>query len=160
MTETSSPDPQSWRSNHAGHWLRLALQHFDSRVMALMARHPAVPLGLSNLAERGQIGAAHIHITRHLDTAGSRLTDLAHRAGMTKQAMGTLVTQCEAWGLVRREGDSTDARAKRVVFTRTGMAWLDAYRDAVTQAETEMRQAVGPEVTTVVTLGLEAYCSQ
>lgn len=160
MVEMAFTETQSWRSNHAGHWLRLAQERFDNRVMALMARHPAVPLGLSNLAERGQVGAAHIHMTRHLDTEGSRLTELAHRAGMTKQAMGALVTQCEAWGLVSREDDAADARAKRVVFTRTGLAWLGAYRDAVTQAETEMRQAIGPEVATVVTLGLEAYCGQ
>ena len=149
-----------WRHNHPGHWLRLALERFDARVMELMAQHPGVPLGLSNLASRGQVGAAHIHITRHLAAEGARLTDLAQRAGMTKQAMGTLVNQCEAWGLVTREGDPADARARYVVFTATGMAWLDAHRDAVAQATEEMRQAISPEVTTVVTLGLEAYCGQ
>ena len=147
----------TWRQNHLGHWLRLALERFDARVLELMAQHPSVPLGLSNLAERGQVGAAHIHITRHLAIEGSRLTDLAQRAGMTKQAMGTLVTQCEAWGMVRREDDPADARARRVQFTATGLAWLSAYQDAVAQAEEELRQAVSPEVATVIALGLEAY---
>ncbi|MFM7005174.1 MAG: MarR family transcriptional regulator, partial [Limnohabitans sp.] len=55
-----------------------------------------------------------LSITRHLEVGGTRLTDLAQRAGMTKQAMGTLVDQCEAWGMVRRENDPTDARARRV----------------------------------------------
>jgi len=153
-------DDGAWRHNHPGHWLRLALERFDARVMELMAQHPGVPLGLSNLAARGQVGAAHIHITRHLAAQGSRLTDLAQRAGMTKQAMGTLVNQCEAWGLVTREDDPADARARRVVFTATGRAWLAAHQEAVAQATEEMRQAIGPEVTTVVTLGLEAYCGQ
>ena len=152
------PDP--WRHNHPGHWLRLALAQFDARVLDLMARHPAVPLGLANLARRQQVGAAHVHITRHLPEHGARLTELAQRAGMTKQAMGTLVTQCEAWGLVTREDDAADARARRVCFTPTGMAWLAAYRDATAQAEGEMRAAISDEVATVVTLGLEAYCSQ
>ena len=147
----------TWRQNHLGHWLRLALERFDARVLELMAQHPSVPLGLSNLAERGQVGAAHIHITRHLAIEGSRLTDLAQRAGMTKQAMGTLVTQCEAWGMVRRGDDPADARARRVQFTATGLAWLSAYQDAVVQAEEELRQAVSPEVATVIALGLEAY---
>lgn len=147
----------TWRQNHLGHWLRLALERFDARVLELMAQHPSVPLGLSNLAERGQVGAAHIHITRHLAIEGSRLTDLAQRAGMTKQAMGTLVTQCEAWGMVCREDDPADARARRVQFTATGLAWLSAYQDAVAQAEEELRQAVSPEVATVIALGLEAY---
>lgn len=146
-----------WRTNHLGHWLRLALERFDARVMRLMASHPGVPLGLSNLAARGQVGAAHIHITRHLPREGTRLTDLAQRAGMSKQAMGTLVTQCEAWGMVSRAADPLDARARRVTFTATGLAWLGAYEDAVAQAEAEMRAAVGAEVATVIAIGLEAY---
>lgn len=148
-----------WRHTHLGHWLRLALQRFDARVLEIMAQHPQVPLGLANLAARDQVGAAHIHLTRHLAEEGSRLTDLATRAGMTKQAMASLVTQCEAWGMVRRAPHDKDARARQICFTDAGLAWLHAYRDAVAQAELEMRAAVGDEVTTVVALGLEAYCS-
>jgi DNA-binding MarR family transcriptional regulator len=160
MFESPSHADESWRSAHLGHWLRLALARFDARVMECMAQHPGVPLGLSNLAARGQVSAAHIHITRHLPAAGARLTDLAAAAGMSKQAMGTLVTQCEAWGMVRREEQGTqggDGRAKRVAFTETGLAWLGAYQEAVAQAEAELRAAVGNEVATVIALGLEAY---
>ena len=152
------PSPQPWGQAHVGHWLRLALERFDSRVIDLVARNPAVPLGLSNLAARAQVGAAHIHITRHLPSEGARLTELAQRAGMTKQAMAALVTQCEAWGMVQREDDPRDARARRIVFTPSGMAWLQAYRAAVDQAQAELAQAVGDEVATVVALGLESYC--
>ena len=81
MTESPSLTPESWRSTHTGHWLRLALQRFDARVMECMAQHPGVPLGLSNLAARGQVSAAHIHVTRHLPAAGARLTELAQAAG-------------------------------------------------------------------------------
>ena len=160
MVEPILLAPQSWRSTHTGHWLRLALQRFDARVMECMAQHPGVPLGLSNLAARGQVSAAHIHITRHLPAAGGRLTDLAQAAGMSKQAMGTLVNQCEAWGMVLRENDGSDARAKRVVFTATGLAWLAAYQEAVARAEAEMRSAVGDAVATVIALGLEAYSGE
>ena len=153
-----SSSPQPWGQAHVGHWLRLALERFDARVLDLMARNPAVPLGLSNLAARAQVGAAHIHITRHLPPQGARLTELAQRAGMTKQAMAALVTQCEAWGMVQREHDPRDARARRIVFTASGLAWLHAYQGAVDQAQAELAQAVGDEVATVVALGLEAYC--
>jgi DNA-binding MarR family transcriptional regulator len=146
-----------WRQSHLGRWLGHAMRRFDERVLQLMARNPGVPLALANLAARDQISAAHIHITRHLALQGSRLTELAQAAGMTKQAMGKLVDQCEAWGLVTREDDPLDARARRVVFTPTGLAWLQAFRDAVQQAEAEFREAVGQEVATVVALGLEAY---
>ena len=82
---------------------------------------------------------------------------LAQLAGMSKQAMGDLVDQCEAWGLVVREPDPHDTRARLVRFTPTGLAWLQAFKEAVAQAEAEFRSEVGPDVATVVTLGLEAY---
>ena len=140
-----------------GRLLGEAMRRFDARVLELMASNPEVPLALSNLASRAQIGAAHVHITRHLSLRGSRLTELAASAGMSKQAMGDLVTQCEAWGLVRREADPLDARARRIVFTADGLLWLEAFRQAVATAEAEFHTQVGHDVATVVTLGLEAY---
>jgi DNA-binding MarR family transcriptional regulator len=152
------PQPdEAWRQTHLGRLLGQASRRFDERVLSLMAHNVDVPLGLSNLAARAQVGAAHIHITRHLALQGSRLTDLAERANMTKQAMGDLVTQCEAWGLVVRQPDPLDARARQVKFTETGLAWLKAFREAVQQAEAEFRTEVGADVATVVVLGLEAY---
>ena len=91
LLPASSP---AWRITHLGRLLGHALRRFDERVLWLMARNVEVPLALANLAARDQIGAAHIHITRHLAVGGSRLTDLACSSGMSKQAMGDLVTQC------------------------------------------------------------------
>ena len=146
-----------WRMTHLGRLLGHATRRFDERVLHLMAHNVDVPLALSNLAARAQVSAAHVHITRHLALEGSRLTELAERAGVTKQAMGDLVDQCEAWGLVTRESDPRDARARVVKFTPAGLAWLQAFKDAVAQAEAEFRAEVGPEVATVVAIGLEAY---
>lgn len=146
-----------WRHTHMGNLMSRSLDRFDARVLTLMSRNEAVPLSLSNLAARGQLTAAHVQITRHLPVEGTRLTDLAARAGVTKQAMGKLVDQCEAWGLVRRTSDQLDARARTVRFTPIGQAWLGAFQMAVAQAEDEMRQAIGVEVATVIALGLEAY---
>ena len=78
---------------------------------------------------------------------------------MTKQAMGKLVDQCVAWGLVHRQPDVRDARAVRVVFSATGLIWLKAFEDAVRQAEAELKQAVGDQVATVISIGLEAYAA-
>lgn len=146
-----------WRQTHLGRLLGHAMRKFDARVLTLMAANEGVPLALANLAARDKISAAHIHITRHLGLQGTRLTELAQQAGMTKQAMGNLVNQCEAWGLVQKLDDPLDARAKQVVFTETGRAWLQAFEQAVQQAEAEFREQVGAEIATVVALGLEAY---
>ena len=146
-----------WRQTHLGRLLGEAVRRFDSRVLQLMAASDDAPLALSNLAARDKISAAHIHITRHLPLEGARITELAAWAGMTKQSMSSLVDQCEAWGLVWRQPDPGDARARRVVFTRAGLDWLAAFKAAVKQAEAEFRAAVDPAVATVVALGLEAY---
>jgi DNA-binding MarR family transcriptional regulator len=158
----SKPEPATasddgWRLTHLGRLLGHAARRFDQRVLELMAHDIDVPLALSNLAARSQVSAAHIHITRHLSVKGSRLTELAQRAGMSKQAMGDLVDQCEAWGLVAREPDPHDTRARLVRFTPTGLAWLKGFEEAVTQAEAEFRVEVGADIAAVVMLGLEAY---
>ncbi len=152
-----TPPDDRWRATHLGRLMGHALRRFDARVLTLMAHSAQAPLALSHLAARDQVGAAIVHITRHLELHGSRLTELATRAGMTKQAMGDLVDQCTAWGLVQREPDPLDARAKRIVFTPAGLDWLQAFRQAVAQAEAEFRDQVGDAVATVVALGLEAY---
>lgn len=151
-------DPH-WRQTHLGRLLGHSLRRFDARVLQLMARDPQVPLALSNLAAREQIGAAHIHITRHLSLTGSRLSELARSAGISKQAMGELVDQCQAWGLVQRQSDPRDGRARQVVFTPTGLQWLQAFHRAVARAQDEFAQTVGDPVATVVMLGLEAYAA-
>ena len=154
MKNQSEP---GWRVTHLGRLLGNALRRFDERVLWLMSRDVLVPLALSNLAARDQVGAAHIHITRHLALKGARLTDLAQSAGMSKQAMADLVMQCEAWGLVTRMLDAYDRRAKNVQFTSDGLLWLGAFERAVAQTEAEFRAAVGQDIATVVALGLEAY---
>ena len=136
------PQDDGWRQTHLGRLMGHALRRFDARVLQLMAHNPEVPLALSNLAARDQISAAHIHITRHLSLQGDRLGDLAQRAGMSKQAMADLVDQCVAWGLVTRTPDPRDGRARLVCFTPVGLAWLQGFRDAVAQAETDRKSVV------------------
>lgn len=155
----AKPLPLGWRQTHLGRLLGHALRRFDARVLTLMAHNLEVPLALSNLAARGQVSAAHVHITRHVPLAGARLSDLAQSAGMTKQAMGDLVGQCEAWGLVTRSTDVVDKRARLVRFTPDGLLWLAAFEAAVAQAEAEFGESVGKDIAIVVSMGLEAYVS-
>ncbi len=150
-------DHGAWRHTHLGRLTALAHQHFEARVLGLMAHDEELALVLSHLAARGRLSASHIQITRHLPVDGCRLTKLAQHAGISKQAMGKLVDQCAAWDLVARQPDARDARAIQVAFTQTGRQWLAAYRRAVLQAQAEFRSAVGTEIATVIQLGLEAY---
>jgi DNA-binding MarR family transcriptional regulator len=159
MAFNRSPDlhHDAWRANHLGKLLGEASRRFDARVLTLMAHSAEAPLALSNLAARGKVSAAIVHITRHLSAGGSRLTDLATRAGMSKQAMNSLVDECEAWGLVQREADSRDARAKLVRFTASGEQWLSAFEQAVRVAQGELAHELGEPITQVLQAALEAY---
>lgn len=70
------------------------------------------------------IRRAHLQLMPHLDLDGTRITELARRAEISKQAVGQLVTDMEAGGYVQRVPDPSDQRAKMVVLTKRG-------RDAV-----------------------------
>ena len=51
---------------------------------------------------------------------GSRLTELADQAQMSKQSAGVLVDQLERLGYVRRVLDPTDGRARLIVIEERG----------------------------------------
>lgn len=114
---------------------------------------------LELMGESGHVATriAHVNLTRNLDVEGTRLTELARRASMSKQAMGELVDQCAELGLVRRQADPSDGRARIVSFTPAGLAWLDAFRDAVDVAEREMRSELGKPAMSAILEGLAAY---
>lgn len=156
-TNTPQTSSDAWRWSHMGRLLGESLRRFDARVMTLMAHSAQAPLSLVNLAARGKVSAAILHITRHLPHGGARLTWLAEQAGMSKQAMATLIDECQAWGLVTRSNDPQDARAKRVVFTAAGLEWLTAFEWAVGQAEAELREEMGEDIARVLAIGLELY---
>ena len=73
---------------------------------------------------------AHSAVFAHLDGDGTRVVDLAERAGMTKQSMTELVNDLVAKGYLERRPDLADRRAKLVVATAVGRQLL---RDAVAE---------------------------
>src|SRR4051812_24419498 len=71
-----------------------------------------------------RVRAAHTALFPHLDFDGIRLTDLAAKVGVTKQAVGQLVDDLAALGMVERVRDPDDSRAKRIRFSHRGHAAL------------------------------------
>jgi DNA-binding MarR family transcriptional regulator len=76
----------------------------------------------SRLADEGHpdIRPGHGCVFRFIETEGSHLTELAGRSGLTKQAVGEVVTDLERLGYVERVPDPADGRAKIIRFTRRG----------------------------------------
>ncbi len=77
---------------------------------------------LAKFYERGhdELQPSHQAVLAYLHASGTRLTELADLAGMSKQAMGQLVDEIERLGYVERVPDPSDGRAKIVRFTVSG----------------------------------------
>ena len=79
-----------------------------------MERHLSRRLHELGFAE---VRPAHFAVFQALTADGSRLTDLAERAGMTKQSMGYLVDYLEQHGYLQRLPDPADQRAQIIRAT-------------------------------------------
>jgi DNA-binding MarR family transcriptional regulator len=77
-------------------------------------------LGVGIAEGYDDISAAQNQLMVMIDEDGSRITDLAQRANVTKQSMAEAVSGLEARGFVERRPDPTDGRAKLVVLTAEG----------------------------------------
>jgi DNA-binding MarR family transcriptional regulator len=78
--------------------------------------------------------------------SGSRLTDLAASAGLTKQAVGEAVTELEQLGYVERIPDPQDGRAKIIRLTERGLDVVIKGRRLFSQIEAEWAEQIGPEL--------------
>lgn len=81
-----------------------------------------------------------------IDDTGSRVSDMARRARMTKQGMGQLVAAVEALGYVERVADPSDKRAQLVRLTRKGERASAAGRAGLAAIEGTWRDLFGPTV--------------
>jgi DNA-binding MarR family transcriptional regulator len=90
-----------------------------------------------------RVRPAHTALFPHLDFEGIRLTDLAARVGVTKQAVGQLVDDLAELGMVERVSDPDDSRAKRIRFSRRGQAALMHGLGVLGEIQEELAAAVG-----------------
>lgn len=98
------------------------------------------------LEERGyqDLRPGHAAVFLHIDRrSGSRLTDLAARARVSKQSMMLTVDELESRGYLRRAPDRDDARAKLVKLTTRGRTAAAECRRAVQAVETRTRRLLG-----------------
>lgn len=97
------------------------------------------------LAEAGfdDFTPAQARLLQRIGPDGTRLTELAEAAQVTKQTAGALVDQLERTGYVRRTPDPTDARARLVRIAERGAAAKPIADAAVAEVEAEWRAHLG-----------------
>ena len=108
MVRPSSPLDRV-RHEHLGWLLGRADQRFATGVTEAVRAH----------GFRG-IRLVHIALIRNVDEGGTRIGEIAKRAGMTKQATGQLVTEFVRLGYITIEADPLDGRVKRAAYTAKG----------------------------------------
>jgi DNA-binding MarR family transcriptional regulator len=86
---------------------------------------------------------AQARVFQRIAPEGSRLTDLAAQAGITKQSAGFLVDQLEHAGYVERVPDPADGRARLVRVAERGVRSVEASRGIVAQVEAEWTAHLG-----------------
>ena len=89
------------------------------------------------------ITLAQARIAARIGPHGTRVSDLAEQARVTKQSAGFLVEQLEAAGYVERVPDPADRRAKLIMLTDLGYETLQAAFDTILEIEAELLSELG-----------------
>lgn len=85
----------------------------------------------------------HSSVLRNMDRSGTRTTELARRAGVTKQAMGQMVKELVELGYLGLVPDPKDNRAKLVVYTPLGNRLATDALAAVEEVQAEFKARLG-----------------
>ncbi|SNY28158.1 MarR family winged helix-turn-helix transcriptional regulator [Paractinoplanes atraurantiacus] len=86
---------------------------------------------------------AQARVFQRIASGGSRLTDLAEQAQITKQSAGFLVDQLAKAGYVERVPDPTDARARLVRIAPRGAQAIPLAAEMVAEVEAEWTAHLG-----------------
>lgn len=89
--------------------------------------------------------AVHHNVMAHVTYDGVRLTDLAERAGITKQAMSELVRDLVKLGYLQTRPDPDDGRAKLITFTARGREAVDAATSAFGSIDRALAKEIGSQ---------------
>ena len=92
-------------------------------------------------------GLAQSRLAQRIAEDGTRLTELADRAGVTKQTASLLVAALEREGLVERVPDPEDGRARLIRLSTRGREAAQWAMEVVIGVEGEWTAHLGPELT-------------
>jgi DNA-binding MarR family transcriptional regulator len=92
------------------------------------------------------VTVAQARLAQRIADEGSRLTDLAESAQVTKQTASLLVAALERDGIVERVPDPDDGRARLIRFTDRGRAASQRAMEVVMGVEREWTEHLGPEL--------------
>jgi DNA-binding MarR family transcriptional regulator len=119
---------------NTGQLLLKCARLLDEAALARVNRQAGMPVVLR---------PAHTKLFPHIDFTGTRVSTVAERLGVTKQAVSQLCGELVELGVVALEPDPDDGRAKRVRFTRKGLEAIHQGLGVLAGIERELAAAVG-----------------
>ena len=135
-TPPPRPDLAAAKASNLGHLLFRTARLFNELAVGRLNQRP----GLEALRP------AHMQLMPHLDIGGTRPATLARRVGLSRQAVGQLVDDLEAMGLLTRVPDPEDKRGKLIVFTTKGATGMLEGLAHLAALESELRAGAGDAV--------------
>lgn len=104
-----------------------------------------------------KLRSTHTTLLSNMDLAGSTVTAVADRAGISKQAMGRLAVELEKAGYIQVQDDPSDARVRILQLTKTGKKlMLDSF-EVMAELERRYARSIGRERLGAILRGLEAF---
>ena len=149
INQTAWDGGSRWRTENAGRWLAAAARVFVRDVLQVVHADGS-----------DRVSEVQLRLFRHIDLDGTRLTEIAARAGTTKQAAAELLGRAEALDLVMRQPDPVDGRAKIVMFTPTGLTLLETVRKGTEVAERRAAGVLGKAFVTELRAHLLTYINK
>jgi DNA-binding MarR family transcriptional regulator len=106
------------------------------------------------------IRISHGCVFGNIDPDGTRLTELAERARMTKQSVGEVTSDLEQRGYVERVPDPSDGRAKIIRLTERGRAAQALGIGLIDEIEQEWAERFGADHVAALREALEAVTGE
>jgi DNA-binding MarR family transcriptional regulator len=108
----------------------------------------------------GDIRPGHGCVFGYIHPEGSRLTDMAERARMTKQSVGEVATDLERRGYLERLPDPTDGRVKIIRLTDRGREAQQVGRQLIDEIERDWAERYGETEMAALREALEAIAAR
>jgi DNA-binding MarR family transcriptional regulator len=128
----AADERHAWRHDNIGRLTLFCYNHFEARMLQSLARQ-----GITDVKQ------THLRVFRNIDYDGTRVTEIAARANVTKGAMSQVLAECERLGYVASTTDTVDARARVVKFTAEGRKLMQYCRKAIAEVEAEFEATIG-----------------
>lgn len=100
---------------------------------------------MQQMVQRGYRGLrpTWVQVLPHIGPDGTRIVDIARQQGISKQAIGQLVSEIESQGYLVRMSDDRDQRSRRIALSARGLALIAEAAEITDSVEQAFSALIG-----------------